>query len=189
MGETYGPTDSQLAEIFDLARRTALANGTDYGDADEVAQRVTVKLWEHWSAIHIQQAHARGPGGWRSYVIVSARNGVRDLARAENRLVARELRALTSAGMTAAPSHRPGVIGVEAADAAEIEALLGRQVIADEVRRLSGRRRQVATWVLLLEMSIGETAEALNLAPRTVRQHLQNAKKELAKRIRSQMTD
>lgn len=189
MGEANEPTNSELAKIFDLARRTALANGADHGDADEVAQRVTVKLWEHWSAIHIQQAHARGPGGWRSYVIVSARNGLRDLARSESRLAARQLRALTMAGSMPMLSQRPGVLGGEPQDPAEIETLLAREMILAEVLRLSGRRRQVATWVILLEMSIAETAEALGLAPRTVRQHLQGATLQLARRIKRQHSD
>ncbi|MDH3680318.1 MAG: sigma-70 family RNA polymerase sigma factor [Acidimicrobiia bacterium] len=175
------PSSGDLALIIEVARQVALQNGAGRDDADDIAQTTAIKMLSKWDTPHVRLARARGPGGWRSYVAVAARNAHLDLTRATRRREARQRRAVDAAEYGLNP--RPGVVRSPLRDGAQVEELLARALIVEEVRALRGRRRQVAERILLQEYSIAETAKALGLHARTVRQHLQEAREQLIARL------
>lgn len=167
--------ENELARILSIARTTALAIGANDHEADEVAQTTAVKLWEKWHTEHVQRALTWNQKRWEGYIRQAARNVHYDLVRGHQRRISRQCRA---AGQSPLGTNDHDVADASASPA-EIEAYLGRALLAEEILKLPNRQRQVAARVCLEEMSIAEVAGDLNIQAQSVRKHLHLAREAL----------
>ncbi len=170
----------ELKRILTVARAAALAVGANDHEADEVAQTTAVKLWSKWQTEHIRRARRRGRERWEGYVRRAARNVHYDLVRSHQRRIDRQHRAANLA-CASIESLRLGL--AVPASPEQIEAHLGRSMIAEEIMRLPTRQRQVAARICLEEMTVSEVALDLNIQPQSVRKHLRRARRTLQVRL------
>ena len=130
--------------------RTAYALlGTREG-AEDAVQDAFVSLYRHWGRL-------RDPGAAESYVRVAVLNRCRNRIRA---LVSERSRADNRAVPLYAVGSDEVVAGREDAD-----------LIADALRTLPRRQREVVACRYLLELTVAETAETLGISDGAVKRH------------------
>ena len=114
----------------------------DRHEADEIAQEAFVKVWDHWERV---QAHPDPP----SYLYRTAFNVHRSRYRRSVRAAKRRLSAPPESDVFA-----------------EVD---DHVTLASAMRRLTPRQRAAVTLTELMELTSGEAAEILGIAPSTVR--------------------
>jgi RNA polymerase sigma factor (sigma-70 family) len=145
---------------------TASLLNADNDDAQDIVQEVFLRLWEKrvkWQPV----------GTVRGFLFGVARN----LARNRRRWLSVRGNAASSLRAFLQPVHRPSS-PLELLEDAEQRALLEAMVA-----RLPKRRKEVFLLVRLHGFSYGEVAEALDLSPQTVANHVSAALSDLRKMI------
>jgi RNA polymerase sigma-70 factor (sigma-E family) len=134
--------------------RLALLLTSDRGLAEDIAQEAFVRTWRAWNRI---EKEASAPAYLRATVVNLARSSLR------RRLVERRHGAV--AGGTQA-DETPGRQGADPAD---------RLAVLEALRRLPYRQRSVVVLRYHLDLSEQQTAEALGIAPGTVKSQTHKA--------------
>jgi RNA polymerase sigma factor (sigma-70 family) len=150
------------------AHRAAVLLGAG-ADADDVVQEAFVKAYR-------QLAHYQGRSGFRPWLLAIVANETRNLHRSRGRRDGLVLRA-------AAREH-PEPTGPDPADS--VLAGERRQHLVDQLRSLDVRDREVLVCRFLLDLSEGETAEALGLPKGTVKSRTSRALSKLRGRLAGQ---
>ena len=118
--------------------------------AEDAVQDAFVSLYRHWDRLRDRQA---AEAYLRSAVLNRCRSRIRDLVRD---------RVLQS---------RAGAALVEVGGEIDLTALDDGARVAVALRRLPRRQREVVACRYLLELSVAETAELLNISDGSVKRH------------------
>jgi RNA polymerase sigma-70 factor (sigma-E family) len=151
---TAEPAETLIEVLFrrhyaSLLRTAYALLGTREG-ADDAVQEAFVSLYRHWGSL-------RDPGAAESYLRVAVLNRCRTRIRS---LVSERSRAED----TVVPLHAVG----------SDEVVAGREdkdMIANALRKLPRRQREVVACRYLLELSVAETAETLGISDGAVKRH------------------
>lgn len=178
------PTPEQIEEIYRIARPAAAGAGASGPDLDDVTQNVAERLVKKWNEPHVVEARSRTPEAWHAYVVVVARNAVRDFLRRERRLKAREDRAQrTTEGPE--PPIRPNVRRPVDQRPSSMDEYLARRLLVDLIEEcLEGRTRLVAVHTFMEGLSTRQIGALLGMSIRSVNQHKQAARDQLRRRLR-----
>jgi RNA polymerase sigma factor (sigma-70 family) len=178
--DSDGSIEEHLDTIFSVARATARSLGGNDYEADEVAQLTAYKLWCRRADPRVVDLLTIGGARWRGYIRQTARNTHIDLIRQHQRRLARQQRA--EEGRTGRPFVE-GDAALVPVPVGDVEEWIARQVIADEIELLPTQQRRVARRIFLLELSVAEVAEELQLQQQTVRKHARAARQWLRNRL------
>ncbi|WP_338204194.1 sigma-70 family RNA polymerase sigma factor [Candidatus Nephthysia bennettiae] len=142
----------------EMAFRTAYLVTGSAADAEDAAQDAFVKAYRALPRF-------RPGGSFRAWLLRIVGNEARNRRRSASRRVSMELRVAQGLRVVgSAPSPE---------DAAEAEE--ERQVLLGALNRMAAEDRQVISCRYLLQLSVEETAAALDLAPGTVKSRLSRA--------------
>lgn len=181
------PSNHELAHILKIARREALSRGANAHEADEVAQKVMIKMWRTWRCLHVVRARLRGTQRWEGYIRISARNVHIDLIRQHQRRMSREDRYLDHPSISL--GSRPNVMRPVPPNTSEAESYLGREHLVGLIEHLPEKQREVALAIFVNELSIAEVAEQLGLQQQSVRKRLRKAQQIIKAELREVLTD
>lgn len=162
------PSDEVMSELFrreyaGLLRLACCITG-DRCSAEDVVMEAFCSLHVHWS----QMRRSSAPLPYlRSAVILGSRSVLRQAVRARRR------RTLSEIGRPD-PSSEDAIAGAEAG------------TLADAVRRLPTRQREVVVCRYYLDLSEAETAATLRMSLGAVKTHAHRARQTLATHLRSE---
>lgn len=161
--------DLHQARVHRLARRLTAS----VQDAEDVTALVFLEAWRRRDAVQLVD------GSILAWLTVTANNIARNSVRSRNRhraLLAKLHAPAAAAG--AAPDHAP-----EVDERLDREAALG--TVARALERLPRRDRDVIALCLVQGLRTSDAAEALGVAPGTVKSRLSRARQRLSAEVLS----